>query len=185
VSEADRTKWDGKYAGPGYLFGDLAREVLLAAPLPAGGRALDVACGEGQNAVFLAELGFEVRAVDISPVGLAKARALAQSRGVSVDFRQVDLDEFIPQGPYDVIVCTHYLDRALFPRLEAALAPDGIFIGEWPLSLRSFPVAKDEPPRWFPHLQVLLHRADDEVVQFIAAGARFVADATFLADRSK
>ena len=168
MSEADRTKWDARYAAHEYIFGTEARALVREAPLLAAGRALDVACGEGQNAVFLAQRGLSVEALDISPAGIAKARALAELRGVSVDFRAVDLESFAPQGPYHVIVCTHYLDRALFPKLEAALAPGGVFIGEWPLTLRSFPVAPDEPPRWFPSLRVIRHTHDANVVQLVA-----------------
>src|SRR5262245_38833917 len=129
MSEADRAKWDARYASPGYVFGSQPRSVLqslggspksrsvvrrLTGELEKGypasrPRALDVACGEGQNAVWLAERGFDVCAVDISPVGLNKARALAASRGVHVDFREVDLEGFVPDGSYDLIVCTHYL----------------------------------------------------------------------------
>ena len=185
MSEADRTKWDARYASADYVFGSAPRAILGRAPLRGQGRALDVACGEGQNAVWLAERGYDVCGVEISPVALAKARALAASRGVKVDFREVDLEGFVPDGIFDLIVCTHYLDRALFPRLEAALAPDGVFVGEWPLTLRSFPVVAGEPLEWFPRLQVLLHEADAQVVRLLAAGARFVADATFLAGKPK
>ena len=168
MSEADRTKWDGRYGAEEYIFGAEPRAIVREAPLPSRGRALDVACGEGQNAVFLAERGLDVEAVDISAVGLAKAVRLASARGLSIDFRAVDLETFAPDGPFDVIVCTHYLDRALFPKLEAALAPGGLLIGEWPLTLRSYPVAPDEPPRWFPSLRVLKHAHDAAVVQLVA-----------------
>jgi SAM-dependent methyltransferase len=194
MAEADRAKWDAKYAGAAYVFGSQPRSVLLhwggspksrsrvsqlTSQLENGdpaSRALDVACGEGQNAVWLAERGFDVCGVDISTVALHKARALAVSRGVQVDFHEADLDGFVPQGTYELIVCAHYLDRALFPRLEAALEPGGIFIGEWPTTLRSYPVAADEPPRWFPRLHVLLHRAESGIVQLIAEDRRFQVD---------
>ena len=94
-AEAD---WNERYAGrelvwtadPNRLF---AAEV---ADLPAG-RALDLACGEGRNAVWLAERGWRVTAVDFAAVGLAKARELAASRDVEVEWVHADLLEYAPE----------------------------------------------------------------------------------------
>lgn len=91
-----------------------------------GGRALDVACGLGQNAIWLAQRGYEVDAVDISPVALARARTEAQRAGVQINFVQADLTTgALPADKYDVIVVRRFLERSLLPALPRALAPGG------------------------------------------------------------
>jgi SAM-dependent methyltransferase len=86
VSEQSRRRWDRRYEPPGYIFGRSPHRLLLehSSLLPGAGRALDLASGEGQNAVYLASLGHAVQAVDISPLGLRKARRLARERGVAL-----------------------------------------------------------------------------------------------------
>ncbi|QNG55769.1 methyltransferase domain-containing protein [Pseudonocardia petroleophila] len=96
--------------------------------LPAGGRALDVACGRGGVAVWLAGRGFAVDAVDVSPVGLA-AGAAAADGAAGVTWIAHDLTTGLPgAGPYDVVVCQRYRDPALYPALAAALAPGGLLV---------------------------------------------------------
>jgi hypothetical protein len=89
--------WNGCYAEPGYAYGEQPNDFLRdqATALPPG----DVLClagGEGRNAVHLAQLGHRVLAQDLSAVGLAKAEALAQSRGVTIQTRCGDLAAFHP-----------------------------------------------------------------------------------------
>ena len=91
-----------------------------------GGRALDVACGVGQNAVWLAQRGFIVDAVDISPVALAYGRQAAAQARVTVNFVQADLDAWAPQtGVYHLVCGFRFLNRRLWPLLQAALQPGG------------------------------------------------------------
>ena len=71
---------------------------------PAGGRVLDVGCGEGRNAIFLAEKGFIVDAFDISEAGVDKAKRIADSNGVNVNFMCRDLAQFIFERDYNVIL---------------------------------------------------------------------------------
>jgi 2-polyprenyl-3-methyl-5-hydroxy-6-metoxy-1,4-benzoquinol methylase len=130
VSLADRSRWDARHAavGPAVPMPPDAlrgREELL----PAGGRALDVACGRGAVAVWLAQRGLAVDAVDVSGAGLDTGRALAARAGVEVRFVEADLDEGLPvSGPYDVVVCQRFRDPALYPALAAALAPGGLLV---------------------------------------------------------
>ena len=105
----------------------LRRHIHLLRP----GRALDLAAGEGRNAVFLAEHGFEVEAVDISNAALRKARALAKSRGVRVETILADLDSYpIEQGCYDLIADFYFLDRRLIPKMKKGLKKGGKVIFE-------------------------------------------------------
>ena len=90
------------------------------------GRALDVACGLGRNAIHLAANGYAVDAMDISGVALAKARERASAAGVEVNWIEADLEQpDIARGAYDVIVVARFLDRPLIPRLIDALRPGG------------------------------------------------------------
>jgi tellurite methyltransferase len=94
-------------------------------------RAIDVACGDGRNARYLAELGFAVEAVDVSDVAVAALRSAAHARGLDVDVRALDLEHDAPTpDAFDVVVCTNYLQRDLFAGLQAALRPGGLLVYE-------------------------------------------------------
>ena len=85
--------WDQRYATTEYVFGTEPAEFLprFRDLLDPGSEALVVADGEGRNSVYLAEQGLKVTAMDVSDVGVAKARSLAATRGVTVDFRVADI----------------------------------------------------------------------------------------------
>ena len=127
MSETDRERWNAKYEAGEYA-GRLNPSALLAAwidRLPRG-RALDVACGLGRNAIHLAAHGYRVDAMDISGVALARARERAGAAGVEVNWIEADLDRpDVAGGAYDVIVVARFLDRLLIPRLIDALRPGG------------------------------------------------------------
>lgn len=99
--------------------------------LPAYARVLDLAAGEGRNSVYLAQRGYAVEAVDISWVGLMRARQRAAMAGVHVAAVAADLTAFpIPHERYDLILDFFFLDRRLFPAMVAALRPGGLLIFE-------------------------------------------------------
>jgi SAM-dependent methyltransferase len=87
--------WDERYSEPGFIYGEEPNEFLksVAGQIPPG-PVLCLGDGEGRNGVFLAGLGHRVMAVDQSAVGLAKARQLAESRGVEIETMQADLAGF-------------------------------------------------------------------------------------------
>jgi tellurite methyltransferase len=94
-------------------------------------RALDVAAGNGRNALYLAALGFEVDAVDISDVAVDQLRAAAHERDLPVRAQLLDLESAsLPDGPYDVVVNMNYLQRDLFGELAALLRPGGLLLVE-------------------------------------------------------
>jgi 2-polyprenyl-3-methyl-5-hydroxy-6-metoxy-1,4-benzoquinol methylase len=104
-----------------------------AAQLPRSGVALDVACGRGRNAFWLAGRGLSVRAVDRDEAAVAHVRAVASAGGLTIDAEVQDLEVIEPglgQARYDVIVAVHYLHRPLFPHLIAALRPGGLLVYE-------------------------------------------------------
>lgn len=131
MSESDRERWDAKYADrevADQLDPDswLVRSVTEIPP----GRALDLACGMGHNAVCLAQSGWSVDAVDISPVGLGVAKGLASRLGHDVHWINADLDDFVPEPEaYDLVLVFRFLDRQRLPILvRSALRPGGILV---------------------------------------------------------
>jgi 2-polyprenyl-3-methyl-5-hydroxy-6-metoxy-1,4-benzoquinol methylase len=100
------------------------------ARLPVG-RALDVACGDGRNALYLAQQHFAVDGIDIALAGLMRARHEAQRRGLSARFIQADLDAFaLPARRYDVVMNVRYLNRRLLPSLKNAVRAGGMIVFE-------------------------------------------------------
>lgn len=96
IPSDERQAWDARFERPGYLFGTepnafFARNIRL---VPAGQSILCVADGEGRNGVFAAEQGYRVTTFDLSPVAVAKARALARSRGVDIATHVAGIDEW-------------------------------------------------------------------------------------------
>ena len=131
----DQAAWDERYAGPELVWGAgpnrFVAEELAALP---PGRAIDLGTGEGRNAIWLAERGFTVTAVDFSQVGLARAAGLAAERGVSVDWVHADLLDYQPApGRYDLVLIAYIqlpADRltALARAAASALAPGGTLL---------------------------------------------------------
>ena len=95
---------------------------------------LDLACGDGQNGVFLAERGLDVICCDISVEALARARELAGRRGVTVSLWEVDLERPginpFREDVYSAILVFRYLHRPLFPCIRKALRPGGLLVYE-------------------------------------------------------
>jgi SAM-dependent methyltransferase len=178
VATADRQRWDDRHAGAGPA--EPAPPALLDAHLdrlPAGGSALDVACGRGATAVWLAVRGFAVDALDVSPVALRATARLAAAHGVAerVRVREHDLDAGLPSVPapgYQVVVCQRFRAPALYPALAAALAPGGLLAvsvlsrvggGDGP-----YRAAPGELAAAFAGLRVLAHREGDGEAALLA-----------------
>jgi cyclopropane fatty-acyl-phospholipid synthase-like methyltransferase len=132
--------WNDRYADPEYLFGETANAFLTTSAAPylhAGQSALCVADGEGRNSVWLAERGLTVSAFDFAENGVAKARALAQKRGVAVDHQIGDMETWpFPHERYDALVAIfiqfmgpEVRERA-FARMKDAVRPGGLFVLE-------------------------------------------------------
>lgn len=135
-SAAETALWDQRYARPGYYHGTEPNAFLVEHAGLLTGPVLALAEGEGRNAVFLAERGLHVLAVDFSRVGLAKARRLAAERGVRIRTRLADLADYTPApGRYGgvVAICAHLPSRVrqcLNPRIVRALRPGGVLLLE-------------------------------------------------------
>ena len=106
----DREGWDERYAGRELVWTSDANRFLIGeVDGLAPGRALDLACGEGRNAVWLAERGWKATGVDFSTVGLEKARQLAEARGVRAEWIAADLLDYRPEPSAFELVIVFYL----------------------------------------------------------------------------
>jgi len=174
----DLERWDRKYlarlgAPP------MEPEPLLARyqHLLPEGDALDVACGEGQNALWLARRGHRVLGVDGSSVGLREAAAAARRAALPVVWLCVDLDGWVPpKHRFDLVVVVRYLNRPLVPHLLAALRPGGVIF------YRTFNVNRAAEDDRFPS-DYLLKRGE---LRRLLSSARILAgnDAEDVADTS-
>ena len=132
AGEQDKIFWDKKYETEAYIFGkepvEFLREHIDLLPR---GKALDIAMGEGRNAVFLAKNGFNVDGCDISEIAVKKALDLAKENNVKIHAFVADLETYkLPKDTYDVIACFYYLQRGLVPQMKEALKPGGMIIYE-------------------------------------------------------
>jgi 2-polyprenyl-3-methyl-5-hydroxy-6-metoxy-1,4-benzoquinol methylase len=186
VADPDRERWDDRHAvAAAHAAGEHRPQPPDALRghehlLPAAGRALDVACGRGAVAVWLAERGFAVDAVDLSTAAVEAGTALAERARVpdGVRWWRHDLDAGLPEGcagPYDVVVCQRFRDRALYAPLARRLGPGGLLV------VTVLSEVGDDPGRWraaagelttaFDGLQVLAHTEGDGEASLLARRA--------------
>ena len=136
--------------------------------LPEQGVALDLACGLGGNAMFLAEHGLEVHAFDISSLALNKLQQLAKSKDLQIKTRQVNIQpEMLTENSFDVIVIARFLDRTLSSAIMAALKPRGLLfyqtytmqkITTSPPNRLEFLLTENELLKLFAPLRVVFYR---------------------------
>ena len=135
MSVSDRQRWDQRYAERELgLVGAMSAPSIFAACedlLPRAGLALELACGRGQAALWLAARGMQVHAVDISPVVIGQARTmLARSDYAErVRFEVFDLDHGLPVGPpCALLLCQNFRDARLDSLMLQRLAPGGFLV---------------------------------------------------------
>lgn len=169
-----RHKWDERYkaSAPGT---DQPARVLqdYAHLLPHSGEALDLACGLGANALFLARSGLMTHAWDISTVAITKLQAYADGEGLPLHGRVHDaIDRPPTPGSLDVIVMVHFLERSLSGHLVDAMRPGGLlffqtftrtFVNPAGPSQEIFRLADNELLGMFPRLRVLAYREEGTV----------------------
>jgi SAM-dependent methyltransferase len=184
--QKQKAHWDLKYEqglpsltepDPFFIF---AYEHFVAPSFPNAGMALDLACGLGRHALWLANRSWRVCAIDLSEVAIKKLNHAALELNVSLDLLVGDASEY-KFGPtrFDLIVLYYHADRSLFAKLVSALNPGGLLICK--LSLRwdaeatltaagTDPLTRNEILSLFPGLRVLCHRErpvrDRGVVEF-------------------
>lgn len=134
MSRDDQIRWDQQHADsprteqPSSFLREIIESNSWEIPR---GRALDIACGKGRSALFLAEQGFVVVAIDISPVALQEGRRRAQEKLLTIAWQQADLEQIrLPENSFDLVINFNYLQRSLIPQLKAALKSGGHVIFE-------------------------------------------------------
>jgi len=180
MSQGDRRRWDEKWSGSaGEHYGPHPL-LLQYRSLLGGGKALDLACGKGQNAIWLARIGYQVLGIDISPVALAMARTEAAEQGLSdrVQFKVADLDRWqISTLSYDLICIFRFLDRRLFSSISSGLRPGGLLfystrhvglLQRCPGANDSYLLKRGELADAFASLQVIHDVEKDEDAEFVA-----------------
>jgi SAM-dependent methyltransferase len=165
-------KWERRYSAKEYVYGTEPVRFLRDQIRRLGrGKALCLAAGEGRNAVYLAQQGFQVVAVDISEQGLAKCRRLARQRGVEVETIVADLNTFyLGEAAYDLITDFYYYDARLFPKIMAALRPGGRFI------LQNFSVDQPTTNRFGPRNPAYLVKPNELLTYFSRYRVRYYED---------
>lgn len=123
--------WDERYSRGEQVILEPTPLLVRVADELKPGRALDLACGTGRHAIFLAERGWHVTAVDSSSIGIEIAETIAKLRKVEVDWRIADLErnEFeIEAEGYDLICDFYYLQRDLFAQIRAGVRRGGMIV---------------------------------------------------------
>lgn len=130
--------WNEKFSREGYLYGKEPNAYIktVIETLRPGSRILFLGEGEGRNACYAADLGFDVTAIDASEVGLAKLASMAEDMGVHVKTHHMDLAHWQPEETYDAILCSFLhledpLRTAVFVKAFSALNVQGVFAGEF------------------------------------------------------
>lgn len=130
----DARDWNDRYSAADLVWSAGPNEFLAAEAaglIPAA--ALDIACGEGRNAIWLAERGWSVTAVDFSDVAVDRARTIAAERGVEVDWYVADVETWQAERSFDLVVILYvHLPEAgrrrMLTRAASALAPGGTLL---------------------------------------------------------
>lgn len=130
-------EWDSRYQTDEYVFGTTPNVFVerVINQLPKGGKALDLATGEGRNGIYLADHGFDTEGVDVSAVGLEKAEKLAKDKGVAFTTRLEDITSMDMPANYYAVICSvfcHFIEPArtqMNQKIVQALEPGGMFIG--------------------------------------------------------
>ena len=183
--ETLQAKWDARHGDPDKRPG--VAEVLSQNRhlLPNRGRALELACGLGGNALLLAEQGLEVTAWDLSPVAIERLKATARERGLNNLTAEVcDIEQSPPPAErFDVIVVSYYLERVLVPHIIGALKPGGLLfyqtftriaVGSEGPSNPEFRLEDNELLRLFSGLKLRVYREENRLGE-LTQGTRDVA----------
>ena len=144
-------RWNERYRAGEQVFDTPSPLVVRFTGELAPGSALDIAAGPGRNALYLAELGWSVFAVDGSEVAIALLLARARVREITIDARAADLEGGqieMPVEAFDLVLSCYYFQRSLIPRMKAALRPGGLLIAIAHISDADQP--RGTPVRTFP-----------------------------------
>ena len=132
MAREDRKIWNQRYSEGAYAERTYPSEVLRNwLPFCSTGRALDIACGNGRNARYLAEHGYQTTGIDISDVAIQLARDHSAHDENPVDFRLCDLDDGLPRTEqFDLITMIRYVDRKIISTIDNHLTNEGCALFE-------------------------------------------------------
>jgi len=128
LADDPRARWNARWRERREEIGAPDVWLLQIRPLLLPGTALDIGCGRGDNALYLAEEGWAVTAIDISEEAIAQLRHQAARRRLTIDTIRADLESSprLPSGAFDLVLQFFYLHRPLFPALRNAVRPGGM-----------------------------------------------------------
>ena len=149
--------WEQRYSGAEPIWSGRVNTQLavIAADLPPG-RALDLGCGEGADALWLAERGWQTTGVDIAATALQRAARAASERGLDPDlvrWQQADLATWTPDGRYDLVTASFMQSPLEFPRAEVLRRAAGAVAAGGHLLV----VSHAAPPPWAQGLDPETH----------------------------
>ena len=171
MSDEERTHWTSRWKTGEYNARTQPSPLWEKwAPRLPKGPALDIACGNGRNAIFLAKLGFQVDAVDIASTALKLARENSKKQRVKVNWIEADLDTYeIPENSYSLISVCFYANRDLIPKIKDGLKPDGFILYEHHY-LSHVKVNGPENRQWRLRPNELIHQFIDFRIRFSEEG---------------
>ena len=131
-SESMKARWNERYDRNMYIYGkEPAAFLKQKIDSLKKGKALVLAMGEGRNAVYLAQNGFDVTGADISDVAIEKCNKLAEERNTTVNAVVADLTNYdMGEAQFDLVTKFYYYEPSIFPQIIDALKPGGMFILE-------------------------------------------------------
>ena len=170
MSHYDQVRWDKQHAdsaGAAQPASFLHKMFATSTWQLPRGRALDIACGKGRNSLYLAELGFDVAAMDISIVALDEGRKRAEAKQLRIDWRQTDLEIVqIEEAAFDLVVNFNYLQRSLIPQIKRAVKVGGYIIYETYLIDRKELGHPKNPDYLLRHNELLEYFCDFRVLYY-------------------
>lgn len=169
--------WNDRYRGDAYTYGTAPNQFVRrhVNALPAGGAVVELGAGEGRNAIYLAEQGFDVTALDYAAEGLRKLEQLATKRGVSVATIHADVTGWQPARTWDGLICTFLhlppdARGAFYQTMQQALRPGGMLVAEW---FRPEQVTEGYESGGPPAVEMMV-TADELRTHFPAAGIQHI-----------
>ena len=159
-------EWNARYRNREEIASDPASLLVRAAESMPPGRALDLACGAGRNAIWLAAQGWDVVAID----GASEAIRLVREHDPRVDARVMDLETgaALPfeAETFDLVAILYYLHRPLFAEARRVVRPGGIVVSAAKMR-GTYRIAPGELARAFPRFEIV-HASEDEIAEIIA-----------------
>ena len=167
---SDREKWNQRYADEPTDLPAPDPFLIQRSELLKSGQALDLACGRGGNAIFLAQAGYNVDAMDISDIALSRLQDSADQRGLNIRCIVADLDYFtLPTARYDLVAVFYFFSETLLSSIKDALKRDGLLFyatynkrhaSVQPGFNPDYLVEHDALPRYFNDLEILISEPD-------------------------